>query len=630
MSHYETNCSQLDRKCKVDSLECRKITMKFVVWLCLTSLVFSVASASNSDFLDILSQAQKTAGDDPKASLKLLATIDGRFPSTEKGISFQKDLLKCEILADNDDPREALKISESYSKDYQTELGLKMSLCRSSGLEGIGESIKAETELLKILASSQKEGFREVEGQALLNIGQLLSFRNQFATALTHLSSAKEVFSSLKNTEKERITLNSIAILYGRMGEHEKAITYFEVGLAENKRLGKKRNVAVVLYNIGRRYEDLKNFDKALKYFSDSLKIHQEINNEKSIAVVERALGSLYNRMGKPEAALKHLSNALVTLEQKNILKSQAQLHLEFGKTYALMKRPKDALLSLEKAERINEKSFSQQMASAIYQERRLIYENSQQWQLAYESLTNLKNSSDSVLKMKADEKLNRTVALFDLEMLQKELANSQRIQDLQLLAMALGLVLFIVGLVFTFKQIRLAKQMRNLALTDVLTNIPNRRHVIEYGNQMLAICQRKELPVSVVILDIDHFKKINDTYGHAIGDEVIKKVAFIGRNSLRREDSIGRFGGEEFLAILPFTASKDAHDVADRIRLQIQKYDFSSIAKDLNVTVSVGVVTKDGSKNLVTLDQLIQDADEALYDVKQNGRNSVRLRLVA
>ena len=68
--------------------------MKFVIWLCLTSLFFSVASAANSDFLDILNEAQKTAGDDPKASLKLLATIDGRFPSTEKGISFQKDLLK--------------------------------------------------------------------------------------------------------------------------------------------------------------------------------------------------------------------------------------------------------------------------------------------------------------------------------------------------------------------------------------------------------------------------------------------------------------------------------------------------------------------------------------------------------
>ncbi|WP_409477743.1 diguanylate cyclase [Pseudobdellovibrio sp. HCB154] len=606
--------------------------MRFALLVSLILWVNSTAFASSTAALKILESADELAGDNPKASLELLASIDKTIPVTEIDVHLRKNILKCEILVDNDDPREALKISERVLSELniKSELGLKMRLCRSSALEGIGESVKAETELIKTLSESRGEGFREVEGQAHLKLGQIQSFKNQFSSSLKHLTSAKQIFSSLNLAHKERITLNSIAVLYGRMGENEKAITYFEEVLAQNKSLGKNRNIAVVLYNIGRRYEDLKKYDKALDYLNDSLKIHSEMKNEKSLAVVERALGGVYNSIGKPEEALKHLSNALGTLERKNLVKSQAQLHLEFGKTYTLMKKPKEALASLAKAEELNAKSFSQQLASDIFQARSQVFESTGQWKQAFESISELKKSSDSLFKMKADEQLNRMNALFDVEMLQKELSNSQRVQNLQLLALALAAGLLIFGVIFTIKQIKMARAMRALALTDEMTKIPNRRHIIEYGKQMLNTCQRQDKALSVVIFDIDHFKKINDTFGHAVGDEVIKKVAFIGRNSLRQEDMIGRIGGEEFLAILPFTGAEAAREVAERIRLHIQKYNFSNIAENLQVTVSVGVVTQELPRGSVSLDQLIHDADEALYNVKQNGRNGVSLRLIS
>lgn len=606
--------------------------MRFTLVVSLIFWINSLAFASSLAGQKILDSAEDLAGDNPKASLELLTSIDKTIPLSETDIHLRKNIIKCDILVDNDDPREALKLADSLlgELNFKSELGLKLQLCRSSALEGLGESVKAETELMKILVDSRREGFREVEGQAQLKLGQILSYKNQFSLSLKQLTSAKHIFSALKLTHKERITLNSIAVLYGRMGEHEKAINYFEEVLAQNKNLGKNRNIAVVLYNIGRRYEDLKKYDQALTYFNDALKIHSEMKNEKSQAIVERALGGLYNSMGKPELALKHLANALGTLERKNIIKSQAQLHLEFGKTYTLMKKPKEALDSLAKAEELNTKAFSQQLASDIFLARSQIFEKTGQWKQAYESLGELKKSSDTLFKMKADEQLNRMNALFDIEMLQKELANSQYVQSLQLLALALTAGLLIFGVIFTIKQIKTARTMRELALTDEMTKIPNRRHIIEYGKQMLNTCQRQDKALSVVIFDIDHFKKINDTFGHAVGDEVIKKVAFIGRNSLRQEDMIGRIGGEEFLAILPFTGADAAREVAERIRLQIQKYNFSNISDKLQVTVSVGVVTQELPRASVSLDQLIHDADEALYNVKQNGRNGVSLRLIS
>ncbi len=617
-----------------------KQTMSFALLLAFIILgSFSPALASRLTGLEILEKAQEAAGDNPKASLDLLATIDQKIPASESEIHLRKSILRCELLVDNDDPREALKISETdYSQaPVKSELILKMRLCRSSALQGVGESVKAETELLTILATSRDQGFREVEGLAHLNLGQMLSFANRFASSLDHLVNAKSIFSALKSVHQERITLNSIAVLYGRMGENEKAITYFQEVLALNKSLGKKRNIAVVLYNIGRRYEDLKQYDKALNHFNEALNIHRETKNEKSQAVIERALGGLYNTMGKPEKALPHLFNAIDTLERKNILKSQAQLHLEFGKTYALMKRSKEALVSLEKSEKLNKQTVSQQLSSDIYETRSRVYEQLNQWKDAYYSLTEFKKSSDGLLAMKADEQLRRMNALFDLEKQQevnKVLSEKNRLQqrelDLQFITLALACVLLIVIVVFTIGQIKVARKMRELALTDELTKIPNRRHIIDYGKQTLSTCQRHKKSLSVIIFDIDHFKKVNDTLGHAIGDEVIKKVAFVSRNLLRQGDMVGRIGGEEFLAILPFTEAAQAEEVAERIRQQIQKIDFTSVAQNLKVTVSVGVATQEQPETAVTLDQLIHDADQALYSVKQNGRNGVSLRLVS
>lgn len=594
----------------------------------------------------LLDQAESAAGNSPQESLALLERVDKEVPEVETEAHFRKNILRCEVLIDNDDPRKALQVAKD-SPDYSSAfpaLSLKMQLCRAAALEATGDSLAAEMDLLKILTSSREQGLREIEGQAHLNLGQVLSFKNQFPASLDHLIAAKDIFTQLELPQKKRITLNSIAILYGRMGEHEKSLTYFQEVLKQNKALGKKRNIAVVLYNMGRRYEDLKQFDKASLHFKESLKIHREIKNEKSQAVVERALGGLYNSMGDPKKALIHLSNALSTLEKKGLLKSQAQLHLEMGKTYALLNKQADALASFAKAERLNDRSSSQQLSSDVLEARSWIYERSGQWKEAFQSLREFKNVSDGILKMKADEQFRRMNALFDLEKQeeankvlteknraqQRELLDAHRIQRLQLTTLSLAAILLTLTALFTIRQIRAARRMRELALTDELTKIPNRRHIMDFGLQTLSNCQRQKKPLSVVIFDIDHFKKVNDTFGHAVGDEVIKTVASISRNLLRKGDMVGRIGGEEFLVVLPFTKAESAQEVAERLRQEILKFNFASITPGLKVTVSVGVSSQDQLDSVTNLDHLIHEADEALYSVKQNGRNGVSLRLVS
>ena len=126
------------------------------------------------------------------------------------------------------------------------------------------------------------------------------------------------------------------------------------------------------------------------------------------------------------------------------------------------------------------------------------------------------------------------------------------------------------------------------------------------------------------MMLDIDHFKKINDTYGHLAGDFVLKEIAKIIKDSIRKSDICGRFGGEEFVIVLPNTKLSGAMKLAERIRETIQNHTFDFNGKKINVTVSIGI-TSVGVND--SYESLISRADEALYEAKEKGRNRIEYR---
>jgi len=167
--------------------------------------------------------------------------------------------------------------------------------------------------------------------------------------------------------------------------------------------------------------------------------------------------------------------------------------------------------------------------------------------------------------------------------------------------------------------RVALAEQQR-LARNDELTGLLNRRYFMELAEREWAYAKRYVIPLSVVMLDIDHFKRINDTHGHKIGDQVLRKIALHCQNNLREVDIIGRYGGEEFIVFLPNTTDSGACVMADRLCKSIANASFEISTGDLSVTVSLGVCTlTDDCKDLNTL---IERADLALYEAKRTGRN--------
>ncbi|HAR56253.1 MAG TPA: hypothetical protein DCR58_05630 [Idiomarina baltica] len=168
-----------------------------------------------------------------------------------------------------------------------------------------------------------------------------------------------------------------------------------------------------------------------------------------------------------------------------------------------------------------------------------------------------------------------------------------------------------------------LEAQLRRLAERDTLTELDTRSHFIKRAEALLERALRENTAFCLLMIDVDHFKQINDTWGHTRGDEVLKQVAKTIRQSLRRVDVVGRFGGEEFIVAMPNTHHKEAVKLAQRLTANVNAIELPSPLNQVSVSITVGIAMKSNERSL---DLLIQRADEMLYKGKRNGRNRVEL----
>ncbi|MET3106664.1 diguanylate cyclase (GGDEF)-like protein [Oxalobacteraceae bacterium GrIS 2.11] len=168
----------------------------------------------------------------------------------------------------------------------------------------------------------------------------------------------------------------------------------------------------------------------------------------------------------------------------------------------------------------------------------------------------------------------------------------------------------------------RLQMDLQQQATHDPLTNVFNRRALTTLAERDIARSNRRGTLISVLMIDADHFKKINDAYGHAVGDAVLVAIAGKIQTGLRTEDVLARFGGEEFLVMLPDTSLKHACEVAERIRIAVSNIALPVLPEEHRFTVSIGVAERRGVQQ--SFDELVEMADQALYQAKKNGRNKV------
>jgi diguanylate cyclase (GGDEF)-like protein len=200
-----------------------------------------------------------------------------------------------------------------------------------------------------------------------------------------------------------------------------------------------------------------------------------------------------------------------------------------------------------------------------------------------------------------------------------RSITDSNAMQALIFSVASVALVLTNFGMVVMTKE-RADERNRVLAMQDELTGLGNRRHIEEALAQQLAQARRSGRPLALLMIDIDHFKRVNDSFGHLSGDQVLRQLAGCIRSRLRAQDLAGRWGGEEFLVILPETDAQGAAVVAEQLRQAVEGAPFTALdGTRMPLTVSIGRHALDRAT-----EDLVGAADQALYRAKQNGRNRV------
>jgi diguanylate cyclase (GGDEF)-like protein/PAS domain S-box-containing protein len=178
-----------------------------------------------------------------------------------------------------------------------------------------------------------------------------------------------------------------------------------------------------------------------------------------------------------------------------------------------------------------------------------------------------------------------------------------------------------VTSLAETMEAVRLARDEAQLqAATDSLTGISNRRHFVDAAERAIAQSVRYGRPAALLVIDLDGFKAINDTYGHLVGDELLRAIVRVCRRALRDADLLGRLGGDEFAALLPETTGPMGLVTAERLRAAVAAESFRAEGRQMDLSVSIGVAAL--SREARTFDAVLRLADAALYEAKRGGRN--------
>jgi diguanylate cyclase (GGDEF)-like protein len=463
-----------------------------------------------------------------------------------------------------------------------------------------------------------------------LAIGYLQYLRGDMDDALTNLQRAYDINTALGDEAGKRSALGYIAHVYAdvRIGEYDKAIEYYQKLLSAHQESGLTAGVADATFNIASTYERKGEFGAALEWYQRALAAEESIPRPEEAAYVKRSIGVTLGKLGRPREALPHFAAALAVYEKANDRNTAMMVRQSRGIVYLQLGRLPEAIAELDATRRWFDENSNARFLEKSEEQLALAYAAAGRWREAYEARTRYAKLQGVLATKAQEEHTSRLRVQFDTarteqenRALLSEQAAAARIRDLQTLVLMLGAGIIAILLFLALRLKRDSRRMQVIAQTDELTRLPNRRHLLAVAEELLDHSFAAQTPLALVAFDIDHFKDINDRYGHAVGDQVLQKVAHTCRLALRPNDRLGRVGGEEFVAVLPGTAEGGALSVAIRLRVAVEMLAFESIDPGLRVTISLGVAQRSDTD---TLAQLTARADARLYQAKEGGRNRV------
>lgn len=507
------------------------------------------------------------------------------------------------------------------------------------------------------LASANKqdrsgEPYPKGKALALLTLGELSTRRETLGLALTFLQEAYGILESLPDLEIRADAAHSIGWAHFLMENFSESFEYLHTALMLFQQIGLREKEAAVQTSIGTVYSQTGSHAQAMEAFQLALQILDEKPASRSQAIALNNLSIAQIRIGNYPEALRNAQkglNILRTLElhalEGSILEtlSQAQFYLEdlstaeetLLKSLALSREigansaEMEALMSLSKVYqrqgRLVQASELLLQTLQLADQRQLhnyqyrchellakIYEESGQFEPALFHYRQFHAAMESSLMEAARFRVENLKVLYQVEKIRKEaeilkLQNTDIEREIE-------------------DRRRAHSELEKQAVTDPLTGLFNRRHLLTLGEYELENIRKSDGKFSMIMLDIDHFKQVNDTYTHSSGDQVLIQIAHQIKDASRKDDLCFRYGGEEFIILLLGTGFENAVEIAERIRTAVAGAPIQAHETTISVTVSLGVTQ--ASAQDADLLSILERTDQALYLAKTGGRNQVAVRL--
>lgn len=577
------------------------------------------AGRSNpDDVLRLANEALVLLAERPEADLEIRARLALCDYYSERNLDLARDVLA--------------RVTAQLTLARRSGLRAGVHSCEGEIYEAAGDNVKALSAFERAVSAAEAAGDDEVLANALYQRAWLRGVQGDYALALVDLRRSVKLYEKGDFPEHSRTAVNGIAIIYNRMGDYALAQRYFGQASKAQLDAGMHREAVVSIYNLGRTYENLSQWDSAQRAYLQVIELSGKIGYARGEAYARRGLASVHNARREWQQSLDSLAVAETLAKGMPSARLQAQIELVRGIALRGMKRPTDSVAALNKARATFAKGEALADLASTYAALAAAKADLNDWRGAYENQHRLQEVTDRLHARQLDQRLLTLKVEFDTAAREKEnallvrenaateaaLEQERRAGHLQIVAITLAALLAIVLGLLAWRHRRTSRSMHTLAMTDELTGLPNRRAVLAHLAQVLA--DGKDC--AVLILDIDHFKTINDRHGHLVGDEVLRAVAGVIADVLREPVFGGRLGGEEFLLLLPEMDLKAAVQVAEQVRAAVASVETARWFSDRQLSVSAGVAM--AHRGLGGVADVLRRADEALYEAKAAGRNRV------
>lgn len=543
------------------------------------------------------------------------------------------DEIDCRLLGDTDNDA-AIQVADAGLQETQADAGAQASdararlrACRAGAWIESGRVAQGEAEIEDILRETGANPDTAGHALALLERGLHRSRTGYLDSGQSDLLDACAALQRLERPRDSELCLSHLANHFKRVGDTEESLRILNQLVDTARARGARIDESIYLFGIAQVYHEHQDWTQALDYYERAQAASKQLKDPAGIAYAENGIAAILLRFGRAAEALPLLREARSLLrdeqDHKQILRIElriAQAQTQLGQTSnaardiaTLRQKVVDYRDDTMYAEWLHDYADNEAALGHGEEAYRLL----DAWRIV-DARMNAQRVSENTARLRME--FNRDKDAAELRAARQLQDQAERLNRVRILALSLALALITIALGFAVIRVRRARQAHRLSLTDELTGLPNRRAILAYLENCAHQSARQRAHLSVLMIDVDHFKEVNDKHGHATGDQVLLHITSVASRSMRARDRIGRLGGEEFLVVLPETGAGEAIAIGERIRMSIDAAPAKTHSGELPVTVSVGVASS--VAGVPATATLIERSDAALYAAKAQGRN--------